>query len=293
MAALKRGLNKGKGLAALIDTETPQEKNGKVSEKDSVMMVNISKVEPNRDQPRKNFDEDSLQELAESIKQHGVLSPLLVVDRGEYYEIVAGERRWRAATIAELKEVPVIVKELTEQEIVELSIIENLQREDLNEIEEAMAYKRLMTEFHLTQDEVAEKVSKSRAAIANSVRLLKLSEDVQQMLIDEMISAGHARALLGVEDPEEQYVLAQRAFDEKLSVREIEKIVKNRSKEKITHVKKENQLNVVYQDIETRLKDRLSTKVSVSGKENGSGKIEIEFYSGEELERILDIINRS
>ena len=193
MAALKRGLNKGKGLAALIDTETPQEKNGKVSEKDSVMMVNISKVEPNRDQPRKNFDEDSLQELAESIKQHGVLSPLLVVDRGEYYEIVAGERRWRAATIAELKEVPVIVKELTEQEIVELSIIENLQREDLNEIEEAMAYKRLMTEFHLTQDEVAEKVSKSRAAIANSVRLLKLSEDVQQMLIDEMISAGHAR----------------------------------------------------------------------------------------------------
>ena len=293
MAALKRGLNKGKGLAALIDTETPQEKNGKVSEKDSVMMVNISKVEPNRDQPRKNFDEDSLQELAESIKQHGVLSPLLVVDRGEYYEIVAGERRWRAATIAGLKEVPVIVKELTEQEIVELSIIENLQREDLNEIEEAMAYKRLMTEFHLTQDEVAEKVSKSRAAIANSVRLLKLSEDVQQMLIDEMISAGHARALLGVEDPEEQYVLAQRAFDEKLSVREIEKIVKNRSKEKITHVKKENQLNVVYKDIETRLKDRLSTKVSVSGKENGSGKIEIEFYSGEELERILDIINRS
>lgn len=293
MAALKRGLNKGKGLAALIDTETPQERNGKVSEKDSVMMVNISKVEPNRDQPRKNFDEDSLQELAESIKQHGVLSPLLVVDRGEYYEIVAGERRWRAATIAELKEVPVIVKELTEQEIVELSIIENLQREDLNEIEEAMAYKRLMTEFHLTQDEVAEKVSKSRAAIANSVRLLKLSEDVQQMLIDEMISAGHARALLGVEDPEEQYVLAQRAFDEKLSVREIEKIVKNRSKEKITHVKKENQLNVVYKDIETRLKDRLSTKVSVSGKENGSGKIEIEFYSGEELERILDIINRS
>ena len=293
MAALKRGLNKGKGLAALIDTETPQEKNGKVSEKDSVMMVNISKVEPNRDQPRKNFDEDSLQELAESIKQHGVLSPLLVVDRGEYYEIVAGERRWRAATIAELKEVPVIVKELTEQEIVELSIIENLQREDLNEIEEAMAYKRLMTEFHLTQDEVAEKVSKSRAAIANSVRLLKLSEDVQQMLIDEMISAGHARALLGVEDPEEQFILAQRAFDEKLSVREIEKIVKNRKKQKTTPVKKVNQLNVVYQDIETRLKERLSTKVSVSGKENGSGKIEIEFYSGEELERILDIINRS
>ena len=256
------------------------------------MTVNISKVEPNRDQPRKNFDEDALQELAESIKQHGILSPLLVVDRGEYYEIVAGERRWRAATIAGVKEVPVIVRDLTEQEIVEISIIENLQREDLNEIEEATAYKRLMTEFHLTQDEVAEKVSKSRTAIANTVRLLKLSEDVQRLLIDGMISAGHARALLGVTDSEEQFVLAMRAFDEKLSVREIEKIVQNRGKEKKTKVKIENQMANAYKDIETRLNDRLSTKVSISTKENGSGKIEIEFYSAEELDRNQGLIGK-
>ena len=292
MAPIKRGLNKGKGLAAIIDTETTQEKNSKASGKDSVMKVNISKVEPNRNQPRQTFNEDSLQELAESVKQHGVIQPLLVVEKDGYYEIVAGERRWRAANLAGLKEVPVIVRDLTEQEIVELSIIENLQREDLNPIDEARAYKRLMTEFNLTQDEVADKVSKSRTAIANSVRLLKLSDDVQQMLIDEMISAGHARALLGVDDPEEQFILAQRAFDEKLSVRDIEKIVKNRSKEKVIKKKTENQLENVYRDIETKLKDRLSTKVTVSGKDNGVGKIEIEFFSGDELERILDIINR-
>ena len=291
MAMAKRGLNKGKGLKALIDTTDVTPEVGATG-KDSVMTVNISKVEPNRDQPRKNFDEDALQELAESIKQHGILSPLLVVDRGEYYEIVAGERRWRAATIAGVKEVPVIVRDLTEQEIVEISIIENLQREDLNEIEEATAYKRLMTEFHLTQDEVAEKVSKSRTAIANTVRLLKLSEDVQRLLIDGMISAGHARALLGVTDSEEQFVLAMRAFDEKLSVREIEKIVQNRGKEKKTKVKIENQMANAYKDIETRLKDRLSTKVIISTKENGSGKIEIEFYSAEELDRIQGLIGK-
>lgn len=288
--ALKRGLNKAKGLQSLIDTGTVQETGAE--SKDGVIQVSISKVEPNRNQPRKNFDEDALQELAESVKQYGVLSPLLVVDRGDYYEIVAGERRWRAANIAELKEVPVIVRDLTEQQIVEISIIENLQREDLNEIEEANGYKRLIEEFHLTQDEVAEKVSKSRTAIANTIRLLKLCEDVQRMLIDDMISAGHARALLGIEDPEEQYVLAQRVFDEKLSVRDIEKIVKNRGKEKVEKKKTESQLANVYKDIETRMKDKLSTKVSVIAKENGGGKIEIEFYSGDDLERILDIIGR-
>ena len=290
--ALKRGLNKGKGLAALIDTENVKDTGKGNSTNDGVLMLNISEVEPNREQPRKNFDEDELQELAESIKQHGVISPLLVVKRDGYYEIVAGERRWRAATIAGLKEVPVIVRDLTEQEILEISIIENLQRVDLNPIEEALAYKRLMTEFNLTQDEVAEKVSKSRTAIANSVRLLKLSNDVQQMLIDDMISSGHARALLGIENEEEQFILAQRVFDEKLSVRDIEKIVKNRSKEKVEKKKIETQFTNVYTDIETKLKDRLSTKVKVTGKENGSGKIEIEFLSGDELERILDLINK-
>ena len=290
--ALKRGLNKGKGLAALIDTENVKDTGKGNSTEDGVLKLNISQVEPNREQPRKNFDEDELQELAESIKQHGVISPLLVVKRDGYYEIVAGERRWRAATIAGLKEVPVIVRDLTEQEILEISIIENLQRVDLNPIEEALAYKRLMTEFNLTQDEVAEKVSKSRTAIANSVRLLKLSNDVQQMLIDDMISSGHARALLGIENEEEQFILAQRVFDEKLSVRDIEKIVKNRSKEKVEKKKIETQFTNVYTDIETKLKDRLSTKVKVTGKENGSGKIEIEFFSGDELERILDLINK-
>ena len=290
--ALKRGLNKGKGLAALIDTENVKDTGKGNSTEDGVLKLNISQVEPNREQPRKNFDEDELQELAESIKQHGVISPLLVVKRDGYYEIVAGERRWRAATIAGLKEVPVIVRDLTEQEILEISIIENLQRVDLNPIEEALAYKRLMTEFNLTQDEVAEKVSKSRTAIANSVRLLKLSDDVQQMLIDDMISSGHARALLGIENEEEQFILAQRVFDEKLSVRDIEKIVKNRSKEKVEKKKIETQFTNVYTDIETKLKDRLSTKVKVTGKENGSGKIEIEFFSGDELERILELINK-
>ena len=290
--ALKRGLNKGKGLAALIDTENVKDTGKGNSTNDGVLMLNISEVEPNREQPRKKFDEDALLELAESIKQHGVISPLLVVKRDGYFEIVAGERRWRAATIAGLKEVPVIVRDLTEQEILEISIIENLQRVDLNPIEEALAYKRLMTEFNLTQDEVAEKVSKSRTAIANSVRLLKLSNDVQQMLIDDMISSGHARALLGIENEEEQFILAQRVFDEKLSVRDIEKIVKNRSKEKVEKKKIETQFTNVYTDIETKLKDRLSTKVKVTGKENGSGKIEIEFFSGDELERILDLINK-
>ena len=292
--ALKRGLNKGKGLAALIDTESVKDTGKTSGSGDGVLMLNISQVQPNKNQPRKNFNEDELQELAESIKQHGVISPLLVKEREDYYEIVAGERRWRAATLAGLKEVPVIVRDLTEQEIVEISIIENLQRVDLNPIEEALAYKRLMTEFNQTQDEVAEKVSKSRTAIANSVRLLKLSEGVQQMLIDDMISAGHARALLGIENEEEQFILAQRVFDEKLSVRDIEKIVKKRSKENEEVIKSrtETQLSNVYTDIETKLKDRLSTKVKVTGKENGSGKIEIEFFSGDELERILDLIGR-
>ena len=290
--ATKRGLNKGRGLAALIDTEVAKDKTKSTSTDEGVLKVNISEVEPNRSQPRKTFNEDALQELAESIKEHGVLQPLLVKQRDGYYEIVAGERRWRAATKAGLKEIPVIVRDLSEQEILEISIIENLQREDLNPIEEANAYKRLMEEFGLTQDVVSERVSKSRTAIANSVRLLKLSPDVQQMLIDELISAGHARALLGISDPEEQYVLAQRAFDEKLSVREIEKIVKNRSKENNKVKKDKKQLENVYKDLETRLKDHLSTKVTVTGKDNGSGKIEIEFYSADELERILDLIGK-
>ena len=291
MAVNKRGLGKG------LDTMIPPVKNEKKSEKGDPAkgpesLVNITKVEPNREQPRKNFDEDALLELSESIKQYGLLQPILVQDRKDYYEIIAGERRWRAAKLAGLKQVPVIIKNLTDQEIVEISLIENIQRENLNPIEEAQAYKRLLNEFHLKQDEVAERVSKSRTAVTNSMRLLKLSDDVQRMVIDEMITTGHARALLGVEDPAEQYNLAQRIFDEKLSVREVEKIVKNMGKpvkpkkEKVV----DKSMQVIYDDISEKLKTQLGTKVNIVPKEDGSGKIEIEFYSHDELDRILDLM---
>lgn len=296
--ALKRGL--GKGLDSLIPTNVMMEsevKHATVStasspeeEKDGTLMVKLSKVEPNREQPRKNFDEDSLQELAESLKQFGMLQPILVQNRGDYYEIIAGERRWRAAKIAGLKEVPVIVRELTDQEIVEISLIENIQREDLNPIEEAQAYKRLLTEFHLKQDEVAERVSKSRTAVTNSMRLLKLCDEVQKMVVDDMISTGHARALISIEDPEEQYLIAQKIFDEKLSVREVEKLVKDLHKPPKPPKKENKTLQAIYQEISERLKQSLSTKVSVSAKQNGAGKIEIEFYNHEDLERLLERI---
>ena len=296
--ALKRGL--GKGLDSLIPTNVMMEsevKHATVStasspeeEKDGTLMVKLSKVEPNREQPRKNFDEDSLQELAESLKQFGMLQPILVQNRGDYYEIIAGERRWRAAKIAGLKEVPVIVRELTDQEIVEISLIENIQREDLNPIEEAQAYKRLLTEFHLKQDEVAERVSKSRTAVTNSMRLLKLCDEVQKMVVDDMISTGHARALISIEDPEEQYLIAQKIFDEKLSVREVEKLVKDLHKPPKPPKEENKTLQAIYQEISERLKQSLSPKVSVSAKQNGAGKIEIEFYNHEDLERLLERI---
>ena len=296
--ALKRGL--GKGLDSLIPTNVMMEsevKHATVSTassaeegKDGTLMVKLSKVEPNREQPRKNFDEDSLQELAESLKQFGMLQPILVQNRGDYYEIIAGERRWRAAKIAGLKEVPVIVRELTDQEIVEISLIENIQREDLNPIEEAQAYKRLLTEFHLKQDEVAERGSKSRTAVTNSMRLLKLCDEVQKMVVDDMISTGHARALISIEDPEEQYLIAQKIFDEKLSVREVEKLVKDLHKPPKPPKEENKTLQAIYQEISERLKQSLSTKVSVSAKQNGAGKIEIEFYNHEDLERLLERI---
>ena len=291
MAVNKRGLGKG------LDTMIPPVKNEKKSEKGDPAkgpetLVNITKVEPNREQPRKNFDEDALLELSESIKQYGLLQPILVQDRKDYYEIIAGERRWRAAKLAGLKQVPVIIKNLTDQEIVEISLIENIQRENLNPIEEAQAYKRLLNEFHLKQDEVAERVSKSRTAVTNSMRLLKLSDDVQRMVIDEMITTGHARALLSVEDPAEQYNLAQRIFDEKLSVREVEKIVKNMGKPAKPKKEKvvDKSMQVIYDDISEKLKTQLGTKVNIVPKEDGSGKIEIEFYSHDELDRILDLM---
>lgn len=295
-----RGL--GKGLDSLIpnalgETKTKKEitiksKTETTEGKEPQTLVKITKVEPNREQPRKNFDEDALQELADSIKQFGLLQPILVQDRKDYYEIIAGERRWRAAKLAGLKEVPVIIRNYTEQEIVEISLIENIQREDLNPIEEAQAYKRLLTEFHLKQDEVAERVSKSRAAVTNSIRLLKLNEEVQRMVVDEMISTGHARALLSVENPEEQYNLAQRIFDEKLSVRDVEKLVKNLHKPVKSKKADDKTMQVIYQDIEEKLKQKLGRKVTVTSKGEGSGKIEIEFYNHEDLDRLLDVLNK-
>ena len=297
MAVKRNGL--GKGLDSLIpnksdkpnvQSEKKEKKAENVKEETGEIMVKINQVEPNREQPRKDFDEDSLMELADSIKQFGILQPLIVKKKKDYYEIIAGERRWRAAKIAGIKEVPIIVKEYTDQEIVEISLIENIQRENLNPIEEAMAFKRLLEEFNLKQDEVAERVSKSRTAVTNSMRLLKLSKKVQQMIIDDMISTGHARALLAIDDEEQQYILANKIFDEKLSVRETEKLVKALKNPKKEVKKQKPEHTFVYDNIEEQLKHIIGTKVSVNPKANGKGRIEIEYYSEEELERIYDLI---
>ncbi len=294
MAIKKKGL--GKGLDSLIPDNKPikaekPESADKPEEGGSgEQMMNINMVEPNREQPRKKFEEDALLELADSIKQFGVLQPLLVTKKKDYYEIIAGERRWRAAKMAGIKEVPVIIKDYSEQEIVEISLIENIQRENLNPIEEAMAFKKLLEEFHLKQDEVAERVSKSRTAVTNSMRLLKLDERVQQMIVDDMISTGHARALLAIDDRDQQYDLAGKVFDEKLSVRETEKLVKDIKNPKKPKVKKPVQNEFIYTDLENRMIEVLGTKVSISAKGNGKGKIEIEYYSDKELERMFDMI---
>lgn len=305
MAVKRNGL--GKGLDSLIPnksdklTKPETKKNNsevkvspakKVKEdpKVSEILLKINQVEPNRDQPRKEFDEDALLELADSIKQFGVLQPLLVQKKKDYYEIIAGERRWRAAKLAGLKEVPVLIKSYTDQEIVEISLIENIQRENLNPIEEAMAFKRLLEEFHLKQDEVAERVSKSRTAVTNSMRLLKLSDKVKQMIIDDMISTGHARALLAIEDEEQQYLLATKIFDEKLSVRETEKLVKSLKNPKKEVKKTTPEHQFIYNDIAEKMKSIMGTKVNINAKANGKGKIEIEYYSEEELERIYDLM---
>lgn len=307
MAGKKSGL--GRGLDALFPEKTVQskpktvktvkeEKKVAVDTKKSSQqetsngerMMKTSMIEPNREQPRKKFDEDALQELSESIKQYGILQPLLVSDKKDYYEIVAGERRWRAAKMAGLKEVPVVVKEFSTQEIVEISLIENIQREDLNPVEEAMAYKRLIDEFHLKQDEIAERVSKSRTAVTNSMRLLKLDSRVQQMMVDEMISAGHARAILAISDPEQQYNAAMKVFDEKLSVRETEKLVKSI----LTPTKKKPVVSnptedAIYESLEEKMKGITGTRVFIHRKKNNKGKIEIEYYSRDDLDRIIDL----
>ncbi|MCI8300088.1 MAG: ParB/RepB/Spo0J family partition protein [Lachnospiraceae bacterium] len=290
--AAARGLGKGLDimLPDKIGSANSEGKNKPEIGKD-VVYVKIGKVEPNREQPRKNFDEDTLLELSESLKQYGILQPLLVQDKKDYYEIIAGERRWRAAKIAGLKEIPVIIKELTDQEMVEISLIENIQRENLNPIEEALAFKRLIDEFQLKQDELAERVSKSRTAVTNAMRLLKLDERVQQMVIDDLLTTGHARALLSITDNDKQYTLAQQIFDEKLSVRETEKLIKKLQKQKAEEPKvaEDHDLSVFFEDLEQKLKNIMGTKVFIHQKNKEKGKIEIEYYSTEELERIMEL----
>lgn len=303
--APKRGL--GRGLSNLIPTDdttedvspkgSKQTKTGAVTKTEVVKKVeqtlNINRIEPNKNQPRKEFNEDALQELADSIKQFGVIEPLVVVKRKGYYELIAGERRWRAARLAGLKEVPVVIKDYDDQQIVEIALIENIQREDLNPIEEAHAYERLIQEFNLTQDEVAERVSKSRTTVTNALRLLKLTEKVQQMLIDDMLSTGHVRALITITEPQLQYETAMYIFDKKLSVRETESYVKkllNKKPKEKTSEKEDPELSFLYKAIENRLKESLGTKTTIKAKTKDSGKIEIEYYSQEDLERITQLL---
>ena len=292
MAVRKAGL--GKGLDSLIPEHSVRRKAEKTEQKPekNELLLKITDIEPNREQPRKHFDEDALLELSDSIKQFGIIQPLIVQKKEDHYEIIAGERRWRAAKMAGLKEVPAIIKSYTDREILEISLIENIQRENLNPIDEARAYKKLLTEFHLKQDEVAERVSKSRTAVTNSMRLLKLDERVQQMVIDDMLTTGHARALLGIEDPDLQAATATRVFDEKLSVREVEKLVKQIQEGKKTKKQDNIVQDFIYTDLEEKMKAVMGTKVSIKQKAKGKGKIEIEYYSSDDLERIIEMITK-
>ncbi|MBR5952048.1 MULTISPECIES: ParB/RepB/Spo0J family partition protein [Pseudobutyrivibrio] len=293
MAAKKGGL--GKGLDSLIVKKEEGVVAVNPEQHGAPVEVDINKVEPNKLQPRKNFDEDKLQELADNIKIHGIVNPIIVQDRKGYYEIIGGERRWRAARIAGFKKVPVIIMNLSEQEFVEISLIDNIQREQLNPIEEAMAFARLIDEFNLKQDEVAERVSKSRTTITNALRLLKLDKRVQDMIVDDKLSTGHARAMLAIADPDKQYEFAERAFDEKMSVRDVEREVKKLLNDKKSDKKSkaseiDSQLAAVYQETQERLKGVLGTKVFINAKDNKSGKLEIEYYSQDELNRIVELL---
>lgn len=291
--AAKRGL--GKGIDAMISGDDTKMKKVVKEVIKEVDTIDINKIEPNNNQPRKNFNEDKIHELAESIKQHGLIEPL-IVQKGKkgFYTIIAGERRWRAAREAGIKEIPVVVKDYSDQQVMEIALIENIQREDLNAIEEAEAYERLIKDFNLKQDEVAERVSKSRVAITNSLRLLKLDPRVREMIIEDKIKSGHARALLAVNDPEEQYRLAVMIFDHSMSVRETEKMVKkylsDKDKTKKEVKEKDTQTELIYKDFEEKLKTVIGTKVNINHKGKGKGKIEIEYFSPDEFDRIIGMM---
>ena len=303
----------GKGLGAIFGDEVmesvaeeqemknhpkPENQNIERSKKEEEqetgkeLFLKLSSIEPNSHQPRKEFKEEALIELAESMKEYGVLQPLLVQKKGETYEIIAGERRWRAAKLAGLKEVPVVIREYTKQQSMEIALIENVQRENLNAIEEARAYQRLMQEFGLKQEEIAARVAKNRVTITNSMRLLKLDERVQEMLIQNQISGGHARALLAVDAFDQQFQLANKIIAENLSVREVEKLVKSLSRKKEPKEKTEESEGValIFRELEERMKTAMGTKVSINRKDKNKGRVEIEYYSETELERIVELI---
>lgn len=281
----------GKGLNALIPDDAKIENDIKENEEiKKTNLVDINLIKSNNDQPRKSFDDEKIMELSESIKHHGIVQPLILRSEGKDYIIVAGERRWRAAKMAGVKEVPAIIMELTDKEVLEVSLIENIQRQDLNSIEEAVAYKKLLSEFSLTQEELSKRLGKSRVAITNTMRLLNLSTDVQQYLIEGVITEGHGRVLLGIIDSKIQCELAQKVIDDKLSVRELENIIKKLKNEKeVNRENLSNKINPYYRDIAERLQDFFGTKVSLNNKKD-KGKIEIEYYSEEDLQRILEII---
>lgn len=289
MAAVKKQkIGLGKGLDILIPT-VPEEETRKPQ------MLKISQIEPNSDQPRKQFDKEALENLAGSIKEYGIIQPIIVCRKNDYYEIIAGERRWRAAKLAGLKEIPVIVKDYSEKEMAEISLIENIQREDLNPIEEALSYKQLIDEYHLTQEELAQRVSKSRTVITNAMRLLKLHKDIQKMLIDGTLSAGHARAILAIEDPKQQLKIANEVLEKNLSVRQTEDLVKEINEAKPStkkKTKKDDDMGFIYRDLEKKMTAALGTKVKIKRKDKGKGKIEISYFTEDELDRLYGIINK-
>lgn len=286
--AIKKGL--GKGLDSMIPEKKTKAEMKEVQDK-ALSEIKISEIDPNMGQPRKSFNEDELLELAESIKIHGVIQPIILTKRGKRYEIIAGERRWRASKLAGITKIPAVIREYTDKEIMEVSLIENIQRQDLNPIEEALAFKNLIDEYKMKQDDLAERVSKSRSAITNALRLLKLDDKVKAMLAEGLISTGHARALLAVEDKNKQQILATRIFDEKLSVRETEKLVKQILENKESKKEEKSSEKLIYKKLEDSLKSIIGSKVSIKSKENGKGKIEIDYYSIEELDRITELLS--
>lgn len=279
----------GKGLSSLIPENDFQDSNN-----EQVISIDINLIKPNKDQPRKHFDNEKLIELANSIKEHGIIQPIVVRKENQFYVIIAGERRWRAAKLLNLKEVPIIIKELSDVEVVQISLIENIIREDLNPIEEATAYNKLLNDFNLTQEEISKQVSKSRSAIANSLRLLNLDERIQGYLIEGVLSEGHGRAILALENKEDQYVVAQKVIDENLNVRQTELLVRNYYKDdnnKYKKIKNKSENDIYYKDIRTKLENHFNTKVCISNNSKNKGKIEIEYYSPEDLQRIIEILN--